>query len=395
MSRVVAGPLSAQILADMGADVIKVERLQIGDDVRSLGPPWLNAFDGTPTDQSTYFQSVNRGKRSICIDFTKPRGADLIRGLASSADVLVENLRTGTLGKYGLDYAALSEINPRLIYCSVTGFGQTGPYADRSGYDYLAQAMGGQMAVTGIADGEPGAGPLRVGIPVTDIAAGMNAVIGILGALFHRQHSGRGQHIDVSLLDCQVAMLLNPMAAWLNGRTEIPRLGNDHSSAVPYGVFPCADGHVLIATFNDREFARLSEALGHAQWSGDPHFLRSRDRVTNRLKLVEQMSAVLRQRSKAHWIEQLNNAKISCGPINSMADIETDPQIAAREMIVSLPHAVAGQVRMVGNPVKWSATPVAYRRPPPLTGEHTVEILRDRLGLNEQAINSLSAEGVL
>jgi crotonobetainyl-CoA:carnitine CoA-transferase CaiB-like acyl-CoA transferase len=395
MSRVVAGPLGAQILSDLGAEVIKVERLGGGDDLRSLGPPWVQGTDGCATDQSTYFQSVNRGKRSICVDFTKPRGADIVRALAAKADVLIENFRTGTLDQYGLGYLSLRTVYPRLIYCSVTGFGQTGPYADRSGYDYLAQAMGGQMAVTGRADGEPGEGPLRAGIPVADVAAGMNIAIGILAALFNRASSGVGQHVDISLLDSQIAMMLNPMAAWLNGRTELKRMGNDHPSAVPYGVFPSSDGFMLIATFNDREFVRLAEALGHEEWAGDGRFRRSQDRVKNRVALIDLMGHVLRVKPKAHWIEVLNAAKISCGPISSMSDIESDPQIAAREMVVSLPHALARQIRLVGSPLKLSGTPVTYRRAPPLVGEHTAEVLQGTLGVKEDEIERLRADCIV
>lgn len=267
MTRVVAGPYAAQILGDLGADVVKVERPDGGDDCRLVGPPWIRNPDGTDNQQeSTYFQSVNRNKRSITVDYAQPAGAQLIRDLAARADVLIENYRTGTLQKYGLGYEDLRKLNPRLIYCSLTGFGQTGPYARRSGYDYLMQAMAGVMSVTGARDGEPGAGPTRVGIPIADICAGLYCAIAILAALRHRDASGEGQQIDVSLFDSQLAAMLNTFSAWFNARTALGRTGNDHPSAAPYGVFEVDDGHILIATFNDREFARLAHVLGHPQW---------------------------------------------------------------------------------------------------------------------------------
>jgi crotonobetainyl-CoA:carnitine CoA-transferase CaiB-like acyl-CoA transferase len=395
MTRVVAGPLSAQTLADLGADVIKIERCGGGEDLRSLGPPWLKSERGEDTEQSTYFQAVNRGKRSLAIDFASPAGAELVRRLALKSDVLLENFRTGTLAKYGLGYEALSAANPRLIYCSITGFGQTGPYSDRSGYDYLVQAMGGQMSVTGHPDGAPGAGPMRVGVPIADICTGNNATIAILAALFHRQTSGRGQHIDLALLDSQVAILLNGLSSWLNAGSVLPRTGNDHPTAMPNGVFPTGAGYILISTFNDREFARLAEAMGHPEWAEDARFIRSRDRGANRAELTRLMSDVLRTASKAEWIARLNAAKVSCGPINEMADIEADPQIAARDMIVTMEHATAGKVRMAGSPLKLSDSPVVYRRPPPLPGEHTAEVLQELLGLDEAEMKSLAEQGVI
>ena len=391
MTRVVAGPLSAQTLADLGADVIKVERRGEGDDLRTLGPPWVSDEAGNATEHSTYFQSVNRGKRSMTLDFTQPEGADLLRRLAADADVLIENFRAGTLSRHGLGYEDLARINPRLIYCSISGFGQNGPYANRSGYDYLVQAMGGGMSVTGHADGAP----LRVGVPLADIAAGNNASIGILAALLHRERTGLGQHVDIALLDSQIAILLNALSAWLNGGAVLPRTGNDHPSAVPNGVFPTSDGHLLISTFNDREFARVAEAMGHAEWSGDPRYVRSRDRVANRAALLAEMSTVLLTAPNSEWMTRFEAAKISCGPINTMADIEGDPQVAARDMIVSLPHKVAGEVRVAGSPLKLSACPIHYGHAPPLLGEHTDEILSDRLGLTPAEIGALRTRGVV
>ena len=394
LSRVVAGPLAGQTLADLGADVIKIERVGGGDDLRTLGPPWGTS----PTDdleQSTYFQTVNRGKRSLTLDFAHPDGAEILRGLVAEADIFIENFRTGTLARYGLGYDDLAKINPRLIYCSITGFGQTGPYSDRSGYDYLVQAMGGQMAVTGLPDGMTGAGPMRVGVPIADITAGNNAVIGILAAIIDREKTGKGQQIDISLFDSQVALLLNSLSAWLNAKAPLPRTGNDHPTAVPNGVFQVADGHILIATFNDREFARLAEVLGHPEWATDEKYARSRDRLANRKQLSKDMTEALSHHGKHHWMKVINGAKVSCGPINDMADIERDEQLAERDMFVTLHHDVMGDVRVVGSPLKFSATPVVYNSPPPLAGEHTESLLRERLTLTDEQIEDLRARNII
>ena len=394
MTRVVAGPLAGQTLADLGADVIKIERLGEGDDIRTLGPPWLQDEKGHDSDHSTYFLAVNRGKRSLAIDFTKPEGAAVLRKLVAKADVLLENFRPGTLAKYGLSYEQVSEGNPGIIYCSVTGFGHSGPYSPRSGYDYLVQAMGGGMSVTGHADGEPGAGPMRVGVPLADFAAGNNAALGILAALLARHQTGRGQHVDIALMDSQVGMLLNSFSGWLNGQKLIPRMGNDHASAVPYGVFPCSDGFILICTFNDREFARLAEALGHAEWPVDPRFARSRDRVVNRRTLVEAISEVTRTLTRDTLMAVMEEAKISCGPINTMKEVEIDPQVDARGMIVEMDHPVAGKIRVAGSPLKLSDTPVQYNRRPPMVGEHSVEVLSE-LGLSADEIAALKAHSII
>jgi crotonobetainyl-CoA:carnitine CoA-transferase CaiB-like acyl-CoA transferase len=392
MTRIVAGPLAAQTLGDLGADVIKVERRHDGDEVRRVGPPWVKDRDGRDMEDSTYFQSVNRNKRSITIDFARPEGAELVRRLAADADVLIENFRTGTLVRYGLGFEDLRRVNPRLVYCSITGFGQTGPYAGRSGYDYLMQAMGGVMSVTGHADGEPGAGPVRVGIPLADIFAGCNAAMGIVAALRHRDATGgEGQHLDVALFDSQLASMLNPFVAWMNYREDIPRTGNHHPSAAPYGVFPASDGHILIATFNDREFARIATELGRPDWLDDPRFAASGPRVANRLALREEIAAITSQRPKAEWIARLNAVKISCGPINTMGDVERDPQVAARGMIVTLPSGAYGEIRVPGSPIRLSATPVAYRLPPPSPGEHTEAVLTELLGFGAAELAALRA----
>lgn len=388
LSRVVAGPLAAQTLADLGADVIKIERVGEGDDLRTLGPPWVKS-PTTELEQSTYFQTVNRGKKSLTLDFSKPEGAEILKKLAKQTDVFIENFRTGTLARYGLGYEDLKAINPRLVYCSITGFGQSGPYSDRSGYDYLVQAMGGQMAVTGLPDGMTGAGPMRVGVPIADITAGNNAVIAILAALRHRDQTGAGQHLDISLFDSQVALLLNSLSAWLNARAPLPRTGNDHPTAVPNGVFRVKDGHVLIATFNDREFARLAEVLGHPEWADDPKYARSRDRLANRRQLTDDIHEALSHHGKHHWMKVINAAKVSCGPINDMSDIEKDEQLNERGMFVTLHHPVMGDVRVVGSPLKFSDTPVVYSKAPPLVGEDTDTILREDLTLSDDEIRNL------
>lgn len=395
MTRVVAGPLAGQTLGDLGAEVIKVERLGEGDDIRSVGPPWTRDPKGRDTSTSTYFQTVNRNKRSIALDFATQEGADLVRRLAGGADVLIENYRTGTLARYGLGYEDLRKINPRLVYCSVTGFGQTGPYANRSGYDYLIQAMGGVMGVTGPAEGEPGAEPMRVGIPLADIFAGMNAVIGILAAIRRRDISGEGQQVDIALLDSQVAALLNHFVAWLNNGEEIARSGNHHPSAAPYGPFPTSDGRILIATFNDREFARLAPALDRACWLTDERFATLGLRVENRKALAQELAGALKHRTNAEWIDRLNAARVSCGPINTMSDIENDPQIQARGMIVTLPHPELGQIRLTGSPLRLSASPVEYRCAPPAIGQDTDAILHELLGLDDAAVARLRAGRVI
>ncbi|MCE0506191.1 CoA transferase [Roseivivax sp. GX 12232] len=394
LSRVVAGPLAGQTLADLGADVVKIERVDGGDDLRTLGPPWVTSPDRA-LEQSTYFQTVNRGKKSLTLDFSDPDGAEILRRLIAESDVFIENFRSGTLARYGLGYEDLAKINPGLIYCSITGFGQTGPYSDRSGYDYLVQAMGGQMAVTGLPDGMTGAGPMRVGVPIADITAGNNAVIGILAAIIDRQKTGKGQHVDISLFDSQVALLLNSLSAWLNARAPLPRTGNDHPTAVPNGVFEVADGHILIATFNDREFARLAEVLGHPEWAEDEKYARSRDRLANRRDLTRDMTEALSHHGKQHWMKTINAAKVSCGPINDMPDIEADEQLADRQMFVTLTHEQMGDVRVVGSPLKFSATPVVYNCAPPLAGEHTAQLLRERLTLSEEEIEALRSRKVI
>jgi len=393
MTRVVAGPLCGQILGDLGADVIKIERPGEGDDSRRVAPPWFR--EPTPDDpgESTYYQSVNRNKRSFSVDFSREEGQDLVRHLASNSDILIENYRTGTLARYGLGYEDLRRINPRLIYCSITGFGQTGPYSGRSGYDFLVQGMGGLMAVTGLPDGEPGGGPLRIGIPAVDIFAGMNAVIGILAAVESRRKSGEGQFIDISLLDSAAASLLNVASAWLNGGVNLGRTGNDHPSAAPYGVFEAGDGYMIIATFNDREFERLANVMGHPEWLLDSRFSKNSERVRNRAALKQAVTNVTRQKTRAEWVEILNAATVSAGAINEIKDLEIDEHAIARELFVTLPSR-QGDVRTVASPYRLSATPPEYRLPPPAIGEHTNEILAG-MGYGEEERAALLAAGVV
>lgn len=391
MTRVVAGPTATQCLGDFGAEVIKVERPGEGDDVRHVGPPWLIDEDGNETRESTYFQSANRNKRSIAVNFQSEEGAALLRQLASQVDVFVENFRSNTLAKYGLDYESLKAVNPGLIYCSISGFGQTGPYASRSGYDFLMQAMSGLMSVTG----EPGGPPMRVGVPIADILAGKDAVIGILLALRHRDAVGRGQQIDISLFDSQVAAMANTFTAWFNGKFEMPRTGNDHPSASPYGVYQTSDGHLLVATFNNREFARLAVAVGRPEWIDDPAFSTMGARVENRYRLAEALTQILVQKTREHWIGLLNPAGVSCGPINRMADLEDDSHFVERGMAVTLPHSVAGTISVAASPIRCSESKAEYRLGPPAIGQHTAEVLKDVLCYDDGAVADLAARGVI
>lgn len=395
MTRVVAGPFAGQILGDLGAEVVKVERTGEGDDSRRVGPPWMKDGQGTDTEESTYFQSVNRNKYSINADFSKPEGARLLQDLAASADVLIENYRTGTLARYGLGYEALKERNPRLIYCSLTGFGQSGPYSDRSGYDYLIQAMSGLMSVTGWPDDHPGGGPMRVGVPIADICAGLYMVIAVLAAVNHRHTSGTGQYIDLSLFDAQLSVNLNAFSAWFNSGASLGRTGNDHPSASPYGVYEVDDGHILIATFNDREFGRLANLVGHPEWIEDARFSKMGARVENRKLLAQLLTDALRGRGKDEWVELLNAGKVSCGPINEMADVERDPQVHARGLVIEQPHPVSGRVRTIANPMRFSATPVNYRLAPPVQGAHTEDVLRRWLGADDADLALLRNKRVI
>ena len=387
LSRVLAGPWCTQTLADLGADVIKVERPPNatsggGDDTRGWGPPFLKDSHGADTQEAAYYLGTNRNKRSITVDIAQPDGQALIRKMALQSDVFVENYKVGDMARYGLDWASLHALNPRLVYCSITGFGQTGPYRERAGYDYAIQGMGGLMSVTGpsraeIADDASGGGPQKVGVAVADLFTGMYACTAILAALRHRDLTGVGQAIDMALLDTQIAMLANLGANYLITGIAPQRMGNAHQNIVPYQVFEVADGHMIVAVGNDSQFAKFCEVAGAPQVAQDARFARNAERVRHRATLVPLLAALMKARTRSDWLAALEAAKVPSGPINDLADVFADPHVQAREMTVRLPHPLAGAVTLVASPMKLSATPVQYRRPPPLLGEHTAEVLRE------------------
>lgn len=406
LSRVLAGPWCTQVLADLGADVVKVERPGLGDDTRQWGPPFLKDAQGRETDQAAYFTACNRNKRSITIDMAHPEGQALLRDMALRADVVVENFKVGGLKQYGLDHESLRALNPRLIYCSVTGFGQDGPYAPRAGYDLMVQAMSGLMDITGRADGEPGGGPLRVGVAVIDLFTGLYASNAILAALHARDNAatgtGQGQHIDMALLDVGMAVLANQAAGFLATGESPRRQGNSHPSLVPYQDFPTADGAMLLAIGNDGQFARFCTAAEQAAWASDPRFSTNTLRVRHRAELVPLVEAVTRTRTTAQWVALLEDKAVPCGPINSIAQAFDDPQVRARRLAVELPRRPDGSagadgiatVRGVASPLRLSATPPVLRNAPPALGQHTEEILAD-LGLDAAAVAQLRDAGVV
>lgn len=379
LSRVLAGPWAGQMLADLGADVVKVERPGAGDDTRAWGPPYLRDADGRDTSEAAYFLSANRNKRSITIDFTQPEGQEQVRALVQRADVLIENFKVGGLAGYGLDYQSLQALNPRLIYCSVTGFGQQGPYAKRAGYDFMIQAMGGLMSITGKADEEEGAGPVKVGVALTDILTGLYASNAILAALAERERSGQGQYIDLALLDVQIACLGNQALNYLTTGVPPRRLGNAHPNIVPYQDFPTADGDFILTVGNDGQFRKFCEVAGHPEWATDPRFVSNAARVANRAELIPLIRQVTVFRTTAEWIAALEQAGVPCGPINDLAQVFADPQVQARGTRIRMAHPLAGEVDLVANPIRLSRTPVDYRRPPPLLGEHNSEVFADWL----------------
>jgi crotonobetainyl-CoA:carnitine CoA-transferase CaiB-like acyl-CoA transferase len=389
LTRVLAGPWCTQLLADLGADVVKVERPGGGDDTRGWGPPFLRDARGVETSEAAYYLAANRGKRSIAIDIAAPEGQALVRRLADRADVLVENYKVGQLARYGLDYATLAAANPRLVYCSITGFGQSGPYRDRAGYDFIIQGLGGFMSITGERDELPGGGPQKAGVAVSDLMTGMYATVAILAAVEHRHTTGRGQAIDMALMDTMVAMLANLNMSYLTTGVAPGRAGNAHQNIVPYQVFAAADGHVIVAVGNDAQYARFCALAGRADLARDPRFVTNADRVRHRAVLVPLLEEVVRQRPVAFWAEGLEAAGVPCGAINSIAQAFADPQIQARGMRVDLPHPTAGSVPLVASPIKMSDTPPRFERPPPLLGQHTDEILRDELGLDAARIAAL------
>jgi crotonobetainyl-CoA:carnitine CoA-transferase CaiB-like acyl-CoA transferase len=395
LTRVLAGPWAAQVLGDLGAEVVKIERPGSGDETRAWGPPYLRDADGNDTTESAYYLSANRNKRSVTVDFTTEKGQEIVRRLAATSDVLLENFKAGGLAQYGLGYDALRQINPALIYCSITGFGQTGPYSGRAGYDFLIQAMGGLMSITGRADGTPGGGPQKVGVALTDVLTGLYAVISILAALNSRHETGTGQHIDMALLDVQITSLANQNMNYLTTGKPPARLGNAHPNIVPYQDFPSADGGIIIAVGNDRQFAALSRELGHPQWAEDCRFATNADRVANRDLLIGLMSEVTRTATTRQWTEALERAGVPCGPINDLRDVFDDPHVKARGLEISLSHPLCGLLPLVASPIRLSDTPVAYTLPPPLLGEHTRALLASRLGMSEAEIDALAAEAVI
>jgi crotonobetainyl-CoA:carnitine CoA-transferase CaiB-like acyl-CoA transferase len=404
LSRVLAGPWCTQTLADLGADVIKVERPTGqghvgGDDTRGWGPPFLQDRAGQDTAEAAYYLGANRNKRSVTVDIAREPGQALIRKMAQQSDVFVENYKVGDMARYGLDASGLLALNPRLIYCSITGFGQTGPYRDRAGYDYAVQGIGGLMSVTGpsraeIDDGQPGGGPQKVGVAVADLFTGMYASTAILAALRHRDLTGQGQAIDMALLDTQVAMLANLGANYLATGVAPQRAGNAHQNIVPYQVFEVADGHLILAVGNDRQFAKFCDVAGLREFPKDSRFARNAERVRHRATLVPLLAATMKKRTRADWLSALEGAKVPCGPINNLAEVFADPQVLAREMTVRMPHPLAGSVQLVASPMRLSATPVQYRHPPPLLGQHTAEVLA-QMGLSDAEVQALRAAKVI
>jgi crotonobetainyl-CoA:carnitine CoA-transferase CaiB-like acyl-CoA transferase len=398
LSRVLAGPWCTQTLADLGADVIKIERPMKngagGDDTRGWGPPFLKDRDGADTAEAAYYLGTNRNKRSVTVDIATPDGQALIRQMAAQCDVFIENFKVGDMARYGLDAETLRTLYPRLVYCSVTGFGQTGPYAERAGYDYAIQGMGGLMSVTGERDDLPGGGPQKVGVAVADLFTGMYATVAILAALRHRDATGEGQAIDMALLDTQVAMLANLGANFLTTGIAPRRIGNAHQNIVPYQVFETADGHLILAVGNDSQYAKFCEVAGRPDLAQDPRFIKNADRVRHRAVLVPQLAEVLKTRKKHDWLSALEAAKVPCGAINDLGEVFADPHVQSRQMTVAMPHPLTDALRLVASPMKLSATPVQYRRPPPLLGEHTDEVLQE-LGVGEADRARLRRGGVL
>ncbi|UCF75480.1 MAG: CoA transferase [Betaproteobacteria bacterium] len=395
LSRVLAGPWAGQNLADLGAEVIKVERPKSGDDSRAFGPPWLKDRDGKDTRESAYFASANRGKKSVTVNLSKPGGQNLVRELAAQSDVLLENYKHGDLARYGLGYEDLRKINPRLIYCSVTGFGQTGPYRERPGYDFMIQGMGGLMSITGERDDLPGGGPQRVGVPIVDIMTGMYATIAVCAALANRECTGKGQLLDLALLDTQVAFLANQGMNYL-ATGEVPgRLGNAHPNIVPYQTFKTRDGDIILACGNDNLFSKFCEAGDCVHLVQDARFATNGKRVENRAALVPLLQEIFSRRTTREWVEALEAAGVPNGPINNLKQVFEEPQVVARGMKIEVEHASAGKVPLMASPMRFSETPLEFRLPPPTLGQHTGEILQGVLGLDAAAIARLSDEGII
>lgn len=395
LSRILAGPWATQALADFGATVIKIERPNAGDDTRAWGPPYLKRADGSDTGESAYFASTNRGKQSVAVDISRPEGRDIVRGLARQADVLVENFKVGGSARFGIGYADLAPINPRLIYCSISAFGQTGPAAAAPGYDAMIQGRGGLMSLTGLPDGAPGGGPQKTGVAVADLMAGMYALSAILGALYERERSGAGQYIDIALLDSQVAWLANQGLNYLTTGRSPTRHGNAHPNIVPYQSFVSADGYLMLAVGNDRQFAKFCEVAGCGELARDVRFASNAGRVAHRDVLVPLLAAVIAQRTTGAWLESLESLGIPCGPINNLEQVFDDPQVRHRAMRIDLPHAEAGSAPGIRNPALFSRSELQYRSAAPLLGEHTNTVLAARLGLDMRELERLRETGVI
>ena len=393
LSRVLAGPFATQNLADMGAEVIKVEKPGDGDDTRGWGPPFVKA-DPAARGDSAYFLSANRNKKSITVDLAKPQGQALIKRLAAQCDICVENYKVGTLARYGLDYAALSAVNPRLVYCSITGFGQTGPYAPRPGYDFVFQGMGGLMSITGVPDGQPGAGPMKVGVAVADLVTAMYASVAILGAVEQRHVSGRGQHIDIALLDCLIALTSFQTLNWFVSGEVPRRLGNGHPNIVPYQVFACKGGYIILAVANDGQFRSFAQAVGKPEWAEDERFKVGAARGAHRDLLCGLVAELMMARTMHEWIELLEAHNVPCGPINNIDQVFDDPQVQHRGMRVPMRHA-SGEISLLASPLRFSDTPVRYELPPPLLGEQTDAVLRGLLGLGDDELRDLRAQRIV
>ena len=395
LSRVLAGPWAAQTLADLGAEVIKVEKPGVGDDTRSWGPPFITDPDGGKLAESAYFHCTNRGKKSLTLDISVPEGQDIVRRLAAKSDILLENYKVGGLARYGLAYDDLRKVNPRLIYCSITGFGQTGPYKDRAGYDFMIQAMAGMMSVTGERDDRPGGGPQKIGVALTDILTGLYTTIGALSALNLRERTGVGQHVDMALMDVLVASLANQASSYLiTGQVPV-RMGNAHPNIVPYESFKTADDYVIVAVGNDAQFRRFCEVAGRGELADDPRYATNAARVANRDVLVPIISDFMRGRPREFWLKGLERVGVPCGPINDLAQVFADPQVKARGLRMELPHAEAGILAQVANPIRYSAAEMAYWRAGPTLGQDTDDILRGLAGLGEADISRLRSAGVI
>ncbi len=395
LSRVLAGPWASQTLADLGAEVIKIERPGRGDDTRAWGPPFLQDEHGGQTSETAYFLCANRGKKSLTLDIASPQGAQIVRDLARQCDVLIENFKTGDLRRYGLAYEDLKAVNPNLVYCSITGFGQDGPFSDQAGYDFMIQGTGGLMSITGEPDEVPGGGPKKVGVPVADLMTGMYATVAILAALARRDRGGGGEYIDMALLDCQLAMLSNHAQNFLISGQVPPRWGNAHPNVVPYQAFPTSNGHIIVAIGNDHQFGKFCEAAGEPELARDPRFLTNADRVNNRAAIVAHMTRIVATRSTGQWLDALGPLGVPCGPINTIPQAFEHPQVQHRGLRMDLPHPASGTVPMIANPIRFTEQPIAYRGAPPMLGQHTQEVLGELLGMDAQAIEGLRRERVI